>query len=96
MKTSSRKGRLNRLDRLAPLARGGAPVDLNLRYCPARKQIEEDFATLATRLFDLTHQLNLLIGRHKAFLIAKLGCQEVHLQLAELELKLKHHRAEHR
>ena len=71
-------------------------MDLTLRYCPARRKIEEDFAALANRLFRLTERLNLSIGQHQAFRTAKLDCEEVHHRLAELKLALKNHRAAHK
>ena len=72
-------------------------MDSTLQYCSARRDIEGRFAALATKLFDLTNKLHLLIGHDaNAFRTAKLDCRKVRGELAELKLSLKSHRAAHK
>lgn len=71
-------------------------MDFTSDYCSERKHLERCAWELVSKLSVLTDRLMRLIGKdHGEFIVAKVNCTEVKLEVVEARDRLVAHRAVH-
>ena len=71
-------------------------IDLAAQYCPTRRRLEDQIASLVTNLCSLTSRLLPLVGRgHQAFISAEADCAGMRADIIDSRQELQDHRSAH-
>jgi hypothetical protein len=71
-------------------------MDLAIRYCPDRRNLEEKVWVLVSRLSALTGRLLGLIGKdHQTFTLTQTACSDARADIVDFRRQLDIHRSVH-